>query len=209
MRLFAEGLLMGLVPACFVGPVLFTLLAASLESGFLAGAQVAFGIAMSDVVALGMCRAGLGPLLTQPWGQWSLELAGGLILLAFGVVMAARAGRSATPAGGRSLPGSRFAAGFAVNFFNPFVFTFWIGALGGLGARADLAPGTLIPFFAGMVTTILLTDLAKAAAASTLQHHLSGTALTWARRVSGVLLAGAGAWLLAMAVVGWPPGGPE
>ncbi|MEC8425323.1 MAG: hypothetical protein VX000_16175, partial [Myxococcota bacterium] len=79
---------------------------------------------------------------------------------------------------------------------------------GGLGARADLALGTLMPFFAGMVITILATDLAKAAAASTLHRHLSGTALAWARRMSGVLLAGAGAWLLMTAALGWPPGGP-
>lgn len=207
MRLFLEGLVMGVVPVFFVGPVLFTLLAASLEAGFLAGAQVALGIAVSDVVAIALCAAGVGPLLTQPWGQWALQLAGGAILLGFGIVMAAQAARVAAPEARPTSPGRRFLAGFAVNFVNPFVFTFWIGAIGGLGARSDLSWAALVPFFGGMVTTILLTDLLKAAAASALQRHLSGPALTWARRASGVLLAGAGVWLLGMAAAGWPPGG--
>jgi threonine/homoserine/homoserine lactone efflux protein len=207
MHLFLEGLLMGVVPVFFVGPVLFTLLAASLEAGFWAGAQVALGIAVSDVVAIALCAAGVGPLLTQPWGQWALELAGGLILLGFGVVMAASAAKVAAPEAKRSSGGRRFLAGFAVNFVNPFVFTFWIGAIGGLGAKEGLSIGTLVPFFGGMVTTILVTDLMKAGAASALQQRLSGPGLTWARRISGVLLAGAGLWLLGMAATGWPPGG--
>lgn len=207
MRLFLEGLLMGVVPVFFVGPVLFTLLAASLEAGFVAGAQVALGIAVSDVFAIALCAAGVGPVLTQPWGQWALQLAGGLILLGFGAVMVAQAARIAAPEARPSTPGRRFLAGFAVNFVNPFVFTFWIGAIGGLGARTDLSWDALVAFFGGMVIMILITDLMKAAAASALQRHLSGPALTWARRVSGALLVGAGVWLLGMATVGWPPGG--
>ena len=59
MHLFFEGLMMGVVPVFFVGPVLFTLLGASLESGFRAGAQVALGIAVSDVLAIGLVALGL------------------------------------------------------------------------------------------------------------------------------------------------------
>ena len=47
MHLFLEGLLFGVVPVFFVGPVLFTLIHASLQSGFSAGAMVATGIAVS------------------------------------------------------------------------------------------------------------------------------------------------------------------
>lgn len=207
MRLFLEGLLMGVVPVFFVGPVFFTLLGASLESGFRAGAQVALGIAVSDVVAVGLVAVGLGPILTQPWGEWLLQLGGGVILAGFGVAMALGAasvhpGEAARPSGRR-----RFLAGFAVNFINPFVFTFWIGAMGGLVSNEGLSAATVVPFFGGMVTMILATDLLKAAAASALQRHLSGPALTWARRVSGALLVLSGLWLLGLAVRDWPPVG--
>lgn len=207
MHLFFEGLMMGVVPVFFVGPVLFTLLGASLESGFRAGAQVALGIAVSDVLAIGLVALGLGPVLTLAWGQWLLELAGGLILVGFGIAMVLGAGKVEPGNPGRSTGGRRFLAGFAVNFINPFVFTFWVGAMGGLSAREGLSIGSVVSFFGGMVTTILVTDLMKAAAASGLQRRLSGPALTWARRISGVLLGLGGVWLLGMAARGWPPGG--
>lgn len=200
---------MGVVPAFFVGPVLFTLLAASLDEGFGAGAQVAAGIAVSDVVAVAVCAAGLGPILTRPWGQWALQVAGGVILAGFGAALVATARRAAAPPASRARagPGRHFAAGFVVNFVNPFVFTFWIGALGGLGARSDLLPGSVAAFFGGMITTILVTDLLKAWAAGALQRHLSGPVLVGARRASGVLLAGAGLFLLGQAAVAGLPGG--
>jgi threonine/homoserine/homoserine lactone efflux protein len=209
MQLYLEGLLMGVVPAFFVGPVLFTLLAAALDEGFAAGAQVAVGIAVSDVVAVAVCSAGLGPLLTQPWGQWALQVAGGVILAGFGAVLVATARRAADPSVPRRRAGAgrHVAAGFLVNFVNPFVFTFWIGALGGLGARADLQPASVAAFFGGMITTILATDLLKAWAAGALQRHLSGPILVGARRASGVLLAGAGLFLLGQAVAAGLPGG--
>lgn len=206
MSLFLEGLLLGVVPVFFVGPVLFTLLQAAIEEGFGAGARVALGIAASDVVAIALCAAGLGPLLTLPTGALLLSLGGGAILVGFGgaLVLGARrpvAGPALSPrrAQARSGPsrGARhLLAGFAVNFVNPFVFTFWIGALGGVQARHGLAPAVLVPVFGGMVTTILATDLAKAALADRLAGHLGDRGLRWARGLSGILLAVAGLWLL-------------
>ena len=205
MSLFLEGLAFGVLPVFFVGPVLFTLLAASLEEGFAAGARVAVGIALSDVVAIALCAAGAGPLLTQPWGEWLLRVAGGLILAGFGVALLARAGRPMSMEGGRRGGGRHLLAGFVVNFVNPFVFAFWIGALSGVGARHGLDPSTLALFFGGTVTTILITDLGKAWGAAALHRHLHGRALTWARRVSGALLGGAGLVLLAQAVTSGLP----
>jgi threonine/homoserine/homoserine lactone efflux protein len=204
--LYGEGVLLGIVPVFFVGPVLFTLLNAALEEGFGAGARVALGIAASDVVAIGLCAAGVGPLLTLPLGQLLLSLGGGLILLGFGLVLALGAWRDATPAGASPPPtaasavartrGRHFLAGFAVNFVNPFVFTFWIGALGGVQARHGLGWGVVLPVFGGMVTTILVTDLLKAALAGAVSSSLGERGLRWARGASGVLLGVAGLWLV-------------
>jgi threonine/homoserine/homoserine lactone efflux protein len=204
--LYGEGVLLGIVPVFFVGPVLFTLLNAALDEGFGAGARVALGIAVSDVVAIGLCAAGVGPLLTLPLGQLLLSVGGGLILLGFGLVLALGAWRDAAPAGpaaeasvapsGARSRGRHFVAGFAVNFVNPFVFTFWIGALGGVQARHGLGWEVVVPVFGGMVTTILVTDLLKAALAGAVSSSLGERGLRWARGASGVLLGVAGLWLL-------------
>lgn len=200
LGLYLEGVLLGIVPVFFVGPVLFTLLNASVDEGFGAGARVALGIAFSDVVAIGLCALGLGPLLTHPVGQVLLSVGGGLILLGFGLVLALSARRDLpSPAASPRRPssGRHFLAGFAVNFVNPFVFTFWIGALGGVQARHGLGWDVIVAVFGGMVSTILVTDLLKAAAAGALSARLGDRGLRRARGLSGALLALAGVWLLA------------
>lgn len=205
--LFVEGLLAGVVPAFFVGPVLFTLLNAALEDGLVAGLQVAAGVAVSDIAAIALCASALGPVLAADRGQLALQLAGGLILVGFGVAMAIRGGRPVDPPGGtrRRRIASPVVAGFAINFINPFVFAFWVGSLGALGARHPLTPAVLVPFFGGMVTTIFVTDCAKAWAAGAVQRRLGSRALGWVRQGSGVVLALGGAVLLVDGLLGGAP----
>lgn len=195
LGLYVEGVLLGVVCAFFVGPVLFTLIDASLQGGFGAGARVALGIAVSDLVAIALVVAGLGPVLTHPVGAQVLGVLGGLILLGFGVVLFAKADKIVTGPAKQSVRWP-FWSGFAVNFVNPFVFSFWVGAVGGVGTKSGWTTDVLVPTFSGMVTTILVTDLIKAGAASALSRHLTGPVLTRARRLSGVLLALAGLGLL-------------
>jgi threonine/homoserine/homoserine lactone efflux protein len=207
MHLYLEGLLFGVVPVFFVGPVLFTLLHASLQRGFGAGALVAFGIAVSDACAVALCALGVGPLLAQRWGAWGLELAGGLILVGFGVAMLRR-GPIAVPEAAGAISAAHglglFTRGFLVNFVNPFVFTFWIGAIGGVGERHGFEPRALALFFAGVISTILITDLLKAWLAEALRRRLGGRAGIWAPRVSGLALGAFGVYLLAGAAADLP-----
>jgi threonine/homoserine/homoserine lactone efflux protein len=101
-------------------------------------------------------------------------------------------------------PWRLFAAGFVVNFVNPFVFTFWIGAIGGLTVRHGLGVATVVGFFGGVVTTIFATDLLKARLAHSLRAHLRGRAARWIQRLSGVALAGFGVFMLGDAVAKIP-----
>ena len=195
MGLFLEGLAWGVGPVFFVGPVLFTLLDASLQGGFRAGARVALGIAVSDVVAIALCALGLGPVLTHPMGEQVLGVVGGVILAGFGLALALKAHQVDT-GGDRKAVAWPFWAGFAVNFVNPFVFSFWVAMLASVGTRHGWSAGVFIPVFGGMVSVILATDLLKAGAASALSRHLTGPVLVWARRVSGGLLVLAGLGVL-------------
>ncbi|MGB1275535.1 MAG: LysE family translocator [Nannocystaceae bacterium] len=200
MNLFLEGLLFGVIPVFFVGPVFFTLLHVSLRQGFVAGAQVAVGIALSDICALAVCVAGMGPILSQSWGQWGLEFVGGLILFGFGVVMTRSAVTIAKPT--QKPSGSAFrriASGFVVNFVNPFVFAFWIGAIGGVTARHGFDTQKILLFFAGVVTTIFVTDVLKARIAGYLKSHLQGKAGMWTQRICGLALGGCGLYLVVRA----------
>lgn len=204
MQLYLEGLLFGVIPVFFIGPVFFTLVHASLRDGFGAGALVAAGIAVSDVIAIALCALGVGQLLSQSWGEWALQFAGGLILVGFGVAMVVGAAKPRDP-GAPAASGLRlFVSGFVVNFVNPFVFTFWIGAIGGFTAQHGFGAGKLTQFFGGVVTTILVTDVLKARLAELLGQHLHGGAIAWAQRVSGLALGGFGLYLLWRAAVSLP-----
>lgn len=208
MSIYLEGLVFGVVPVFFVGPVAFTLLHASLRGGFGAGALVALGIAVSDVCAIALCALGLGPLLTEPWGHWVLQIVGGLILLAFGVLMTRSRplALEQAPESERDLARGLglFGRGFVVNFVNPFVFTFWIGAIGGVIERHGYGAGSLLPFFGGVMTMILGTDLLKAWLAEALRHYAGGALGVWVPRLAGLALAGFGLYLLVGAARGLP-----
>lgn len=212
LSLYLEGLIFGIVPVFFVGPVIFTLLDASLRGGFRAGALCALGIALSDACAITLCAVGLGPILARPWGQWGLELAGAIILFGFGAAMIrgrrieVDAPTIAEPGGARGL--GSFARGFLVNFVNPFVFTFWIGAIAGVSERSGHSAAALGWFFAGVMTMILGTDLVKAGLAGALRPRLAGRAGVWAPRISGLALALFGAGLLVRALTDLPTASP-
>lgn len=211
MTLYVEGLLLGVPPVFFVGPVLFTLLEAALAEGVAAGAAVAAGIALSDVVALGLVVLGLGPVLAHPTGAFVLGVLGGVLLVGFGVALSRSTGELSQPhtsavsvAGHRGL--SRLVrhgvAGFAVNFINPFVFAFWVGIVGVVSARHGAEAGVVWPVLAGMVSTIFATDLLKAWGAARLSAMMSSGTLLWVRRGAGLLLAGSGLVVLVRTVWG-------
>ncbi len=195
LGLYAEGLVLGVVCALFVGPVLFTLLDAAVQGGFFHGFRVALGIAVSDVVALALLSLGLQPVLQHSAGQTALGVVGAIILVLFGVSLAVSTRRAPN----RPAPTPirfPFWAGFFVNFVNPFVFTFWIGTIANIGTRYGWTPPILVPTLGGMVTTIFVTDVAKAAVASRLSPHLSGRGLTRLRFGAGMLLIAGGVALL-------------
>ena len=195
MQLFLEGLILGAPAILFVGPVLFTLLQASIRHDFRAGFAVASGIAFSDVVCIALCYLGVAQFLTKPTNQTILSVVGGLILIGFGISSLLFRHKEATT----ELKGRQFATlfgqGFLVNFANPVVFTYWIGALGLVASRHKLTPMNVTLVFAGAVTTIYVTDTLKALFAHKLKHLIKSTALVWLNRALGVCFFGAGFYL--------------
>lgn len=197
MLLYLEGLLFGVPAIFFVGPVLFTLLQASLRFGFRAGFAVAAGIAFSDLVCVGLCYLGLAQFLTNPTYQRILGILGGLIFLGFGFSSLLRKPKPQAPheISGTHLA-SLFGQGFLVNFVNPFVFSYWIGALSMVSTRHGLQPFTVVLVFSGAITTIFVTDALKALFAARLRHYIHSATSLWLQRFLGVCFLLGGAYLL-------------
>ncbi len=194
---FVEGYLSGLGLIVLIGPVLFVLLRSTLERGRAQGMAVAIGIFVSDVLAVALCALGAATFLRRPDVEPWLALAGGALLVGFGVNSwraPAKASRAEIPGGAARLTGF-FVRGFLVNFVNPFVFMVWLGIIAAASLRHGYGAG-LFWFMAGSVLAVLTLDVSKVLLAHKIRPLLSPKALRMVLRVSGALLLAFGARLV-------------
>lgn len=203
-----EGILLGLTLSFMVGPLLFSILQAGLERGFRAGLAVAAGIWVGDVLYVLALHYALGLLtaLTE-WPHFKLiaGIAGGLLLVAFGVGYlvrpAAKAGGTAAEnllekieaaerkpgAGGLSYT-DYWLRGFLINLINPFTVFFWIGIATAVVVPNQWGGRETAAFFGGMLGTLVLTDTLKAWAAKRIRQWLTPEHVRLVQRGIGLLL---------------------
>lgn len=123
------GILFGLTTLLFIGPVLFYLISSTISGGKKAGVAVALGILAGDIICAAAAIWGGQQLFNAPSFQWWVAFLGGMLLLVFG-------GKylffSKNETGVKTVKKLNswwlyFINGFAINFFNPFVFAVWFG----------------------------------------------------------------------------------
>jgi threonine/homoserine/homoserine lactone efflux protein len=199
---FIEGFGIGLATLMFIGPVLFTMLQATLGFGFKSGLAVITGIIISDVVAVVLLTVlGAGRFFEDPDHQFIIGIIGALILFGMGLKYLI------SPAFNTEKPltiGSTdyiafFLKGFLVNLVNPFVFAVWIGIIGLGSARYGEGGGEMI-FLAGVLAGIFSIDFLKLVFASKLQRFLKPSYLIWIYRVLGLLMIGFGIRMIFLVV---------
>lgn len=195
MRLdaFIDGTIAGLATLSFIGPVLFTLLNASLQGGWRLGFLVATGIFVSDIVCILCCMYGAMPLIEKIDNQILLSRIGGVILLALGLkyfVKPSQNSAEVTTISRKSMV-TALAQGFVINFVNPFVFFVWIGYISYAKVKYPLENGLSI-FLIAALMAIYSTDILKALTANKIKAFLKPHMLRNISRFVGlVLIAGA------------------
>jgi threonine/homoserine/homoserine lactone efflux protein len=190
---FLKGLLFGIAMIAFIGPVLFTLLKASLDHGFKGGFAVALGIIFSDLVAVVICLLGAIPFFENEGNQLWISVAGGLILLFLGlkyIIKPKLFNQESVTLGTKDFIGL-FGSGFLVNFVNPFVFIIWIGIIVYGQKRFGMDSG-LFTFIAGVLAGIFGTDTLKAFFAEKFQPYTNPVVLKKVYFVIGVGMIGFG-----------------
>src|SRR5688572_4069415 len=85
MEIIAKGVFSGIVLACLIGPVFFTLIQTSIERGFSSGVFVAVGISLSDSLYILISYFGLTRFMQATDFRNYMSYAGGFILLLFGL----------------------------------------------------------------------------------------------------------------------------
>ncbi len=199
---YIQGFGFGMMLSVLIGPVFFALLQISITRGFRAGAQIALGTLLSDVVVVGLCYYGLTGLVAIPENQRLLGICGGLFMLFYGVYLLASrpttspheaTNRYESVSGGKGLLVVR---GFLLNLLNPFTMVYWLGLSTWVSALPTYEQVDDMAFFGGTLSAVLVTDLLKSYLARRLRPWLSRARVLWLNRITGLVLMGFGISLL-------------
>lgn len=184
-----EGFIVGLGLVILIGPVLFTLLQITLQHGRRAGLTVAFGIFISDVIAVALCVWGAARFFKNVENQFYIGLVGAIILVSLGIIYIVK---PKTNFGEKVELKSTdwftfFMKGFLINFVNPFVFVVWLGIIAVANAKYGYS-AELALYLTGTLLAILFLDTSKAFLAGYIKNLLKPEILLKLYRIIGVVL---------------------
>jgi threonine/homoserine/homoserine lactone efflux protein len=187
--MFDKGILLGISLSFMIGPLLFTIIQASLEDGFKAGFLVAVGMWLSDVLFMAMILLGLAQLSALNVlvdYKDIISIVGGIVILSFGIgsILASQKAARLADAFEKdhtmatmhqiSKPKSvYFFRGFLLNSINPGTIFFWLGLITAAILPNQWAKTDLYWFFSGLLLALIVTDLLKIYAAKKLKQILT------------------------------------
>lgn len=188
-----NGIKFGILLAFLVGPVFFTILQTSIERGFPRGVLVALGVSISDTVFVTVCYMGLAQVLEEKSVHYHMAIAGGTILILFGLYYLLIKSRKGAKDGVKPVEGNGvfryIAKGFLINGFSPMVPVFWIGTISiatldfGYTGRTEA-----FVFFVCMLSTVFIADVLKAYLAGKLRNLVTPRSLRIMNVVMGIVL---------------------
>ena len=194
-----SGFLFGGLLAIMIGPVFFTLIQTSIHRGFYSGVLMAVGISLSDLIYVSLIYFGLSYVPDRNALEVALGVAGGAVMIVFGLNLMRKRGQRAAPV---AVPLSgpqgvrQVLKGLALNGINPFVLIFWLGVVSMLTLRAHYTAAHHVAFLVSMLGTVFGSDMLKAYAANRLSSLITATLLTWLNRLAGAGLVFFGLKLL-------------
>jgi threonine/homoserine/homoserine lactone efflux protein len=211
MTYFADGVKVGLILSLMTGPLFLSLVQTGLERGFRAGTMVGAGIWSSDILFITGVYFGLSYVSSFVSGQLFtlvLGIIGGVLLVTFGIgsLLIRRDISLGNPVAisGAGNWLSLWLKGFLINTINPFTFFFWIGIAGVVVVDGELQQHEAFSYFAGIMTTIVSTDILKVALAKRIRRLLQPKHLMWMRRIAGLGLILFGIALLVRVLIQTP-----
>ena len=193
MEVILNGVLSGIVLAFLIGPVFFTILQTSIERGFGSGALVAVGVSLSDAFYISLTYMGIYQLFDRGSFREYLAYFGGIVLLLFGIYYLFIKSRRLIQFDPERVrvnnPWKLVGKGFIINGLSPMVLIFWLGTVGLATTKLGYStPQKAIPFFASIVSTVLVTDVVKAKLADKLRRLLTPTFIRRLNLVLGLVL---------------------
>ncbi|MEM0994736.1 MAG: LysE family transporter [Bacteroidota bacterium] len=195
MELLLKGIIVGLGLTILVGPILVSLLDASLERGKWAGLLVGLGIWTSDLLFVLLTYFGMTKirrLVDTPNFELVVGILGGIILIGFGISIFLSKSIDIQQAVDRQQqhfsPIRYFFKGYVVNTFNPFTFFFWIGLSSTVVVDAHYTHQEAFLYYLGIIGTLVVTDSTKVFLAAYVGKFLSPKKILLMKRIAGSIL---------------------
>ena len=192
MRIVGNGLLFGLILSMFIGPVFFALIQTSIEKGFTAGVGMAIGVSLSDALYIFITYLGVSQLVNTDSFKLILGIAGGILLLSFGLysilrpVLARKLDRETIDT--RKSWFQQIFKGFLLNGINPSVLFFWIGIISIASTKYDYSNNEIMIFFTAILATVFSVDIVKSYLANRLRSFITVRFIRIMNRVVGIAL---------------------
>ncbi|HJS53635.1 MAG TPA: LysE family transporter [Chitinophagaceae bacterium] len=194
-----KGITLGLLLSISVGPVIFSIIKQSLNSGHRGGIAFILGVSASDIALVLISN-----VFTQLFGylvkhKGIIGMAGSIFLIVMGVYFIFFKKVKVDDSGVQVLQLSKkdyvktFLSGFFMNTLNPAVFIFWLTTSTTL---ITLTTENRIIAFVTCLVFVLATDLLKVMMAQKIRKKLTPHNIQILSRINGLVLLGFGIVLL-------------
>lgn len=206
MDVILNGILLGLLLSIFIGPVFFSLLQTSIEKGFMAGVLMAVGIMLSDALYISIAYFGISKLMNQDGFRIFLGMAGGAIMLVFGLSSFFKRPAVRTAVDESAVSGKvvrLISKGFFLNGINPFVLIFWIGVVSMVSVNYQYGRESALVFFLAIIITVFSIDVFKSFLATRLRSVLTSRFMNIMNKVVGLALCAFSVKLFVYAFEAW------
>jgi threonine/homoserine/homoserine lactone efflux protein len=203
-----KGIITGLILSFMIGPVFFMLLETSIMKGIRAAISFDLGVLLSDIIYIGVVYFFLNEVSrTIDENKNLLTIAGGIILIGFGVSTALKKSAGKLNTDFISMVhqprdyGVLVLNGFFLNFLNPMVLFYWFAVL--TIDTESVATGGIqaFTFISVILTTFFTVDLLKIFGAKKLRIFITPALLKRLNLILGVILMIFGVVLLIRGIV--------
>ncbi|MFT6849598.1 MAG: amino acid exporter [Sphingobacteriales bacterium] len=187
---FLYGAVFGLILTVVTGPAFFALIRTSIEKGFKAGAMLAFGIFLSDLVYIYLILWGALNIQISDETKMYVGILGGAFLIGLGIYyllkkVDLKSDKTEISAAKNT---GYFFKGLLLNGLNPFVIIYWFSVVSYLKMENDFQRPQLLVFFATVLVTVISVDLLKAKFASYLGEKFGLKLINIMGKIAGIAI---------------------
>jgi threonine/homoserine/homoserine lactone efflux protein len=196
MDVIVKGILTGLFLSVFIGATFFMLIETSMTRGFKAALWFDAGVILCDALIIAAAyffTSWINRMLTH---NNLFNWAGGLAFIGFGINYIVSRRREGITQGNKRKNLRVFLNGFFVNFFNPAVLIFWIGAVAIAVTHLNLTGQQSFVYFGTALGVVAFFDIIKIYSAVRITKFLNQHVLRGIYIASGVLMIALGVFII-------------